>query len=530
MFIFINNVFAENTHITSFNLNGLSQSAKFNPQNGDEVLINIEMSASVKITRVYICYLEQECNGSKGNYVRYFSPGATTSSVSISWNGKVSTASNALFANEGEYRVMVSFYENGSATATNIFGQNNISVNFSGAGNIISTSTLESINITTFPTKTSYGIGDLLDISGMVVTGTYSDNSTLIEPVTVKDISGFNSSTSTSSQILTILYKDKITTFPVIISTTVPIVIIKIVNHYSTHYISEDLSTYAEEEILKISAGRERIAYVGTPISFTAKHDLINKNPYFNWSFGDATENTGEEITHIYKHPGEYFVVLNGVNGNGKAVSRTSVKVLEPKMTLSIKSNNLEIKNNGEYEINIGGWKIKDSKSEFLIPKDTIIDSNNFIILSASDIGFSFGLDDIVKIEDQSVDIIAFTKIFPGDVIAVINNSSSTVSQNISNLEGILGIKIGEAEKLVVNYKKGIIRVDNNQILSTSSVFLKSVLDSNQKKDNEDVKKVQDVAVIDEVVNSTTTVGFWKNMINLPSSGIKSIIKVFYDF
>ena len=75
--------------------------------------------------------------------------------------------------------------------------------------------TLSSIAITTPATKLSYTVGDTLDLAGLVVTGTYSDGSTLPEPVTATDVTGFSSSAPATGQLLTITYGGKTTTYTV---------------------------------------------------------------------------------------------------------------------------------------------------------------------------------------------------------------------------------------------------------------------------------------------------------------------------
>lgn len=59
---------------------------------------------------------------------------------------------------------------------------------------------LVSISITTQATKLNYYTGEALDISGLVVTGTYDDSSTKIEEIKLENISGFNSDTSQTGQ------------------------------------------------------------------------------------------------------------------------------------------------------------------------------------------------------------------------------------------------------------------------------------------------------------------------------------------
>nr|WP_309446489.1 bacterial Ig-like domain-containing protein [Desulfosporosinus nitroreducens] len=75
--------------------------------------------------------------------------------------------------------------------------------------------TLQSIAITTPATKLNYTVGDTLDISGLVVTGTYSDDSTKVEPITTANIKGFNSTVATTDQVLTITVGAKIMTYKV---------------------------------------------------------------------------------------------------------------------------------------------------------------------------------------------------------------------------------------------------------------------------------------------------------------------------
>ena len=84
------------------------------------------------------------------------------------------------------------------------------------------TNTLQSIAITTPATKLSYSIGDKLDITGLVVTGTYSDGSTKVESITAANVKGFNSSKASTNQVLTIKVGTKTTIYNVQIL-TVPI-------------------------------------------------------------------------------------------------------------------------------------------------------------------------------------------------------------------------------------------------------------------------------------------------------------------
>lgn len=75
--------------------------------------------------------------------------------------------------------------------------------------------TLSSIEITTPADKLLYLVGDALDITGLVITGTYSDASTSTLSASTTDITGFDSSASTTGQVLTITIDGQATTYTV---------------------------------------------------------------------------------------------------------------------------------------------------------------------------------------------------------------------------------------------------------------------------------------------------------------------------
>ena len=78
--------------------------------------------------------------------------------------------------------------------------------------------TLESITITTPANKLVYIVGETLDITGMVVTGHYSDGSTKVETITVDNVTGFNSSAPAVEQVLTVTVGSKTATYTITIN------------------------------------------------------------------------------------------------------------------------------------------------------------------------------------------------------------------------------------------------------------------------------------------------------------------------
>jgi len=74
---------------------------------------------------------------------------------------------------------------------------------------------LSSIVITNPADKLSYTVGDPLDVTGLAIEGTYSDESTSVEAVATSSISGFNSSVPATGQVLTVSIGRKTTTYNV---------------------------------------------------------------------------------------------------------------------------------------------------------------------------------------------------------------------------------------------------------------------------------------------------------------------------
>lgn len=74
---------------------------------------------------------------------------------------------------------------------------------------------LTGITITAPPQKLVYAVGEALDTTGLVVTGTYSDGSTAALNVAAADVKGFDSATAAASQTLTVASGGKTATYTV---------------------------------------------------------------------------------------------------------------------------------------------------------------------------------------------------------------------------------------------------------------------------------------------------------------------------
>lgn len=445
-------VFA-NPVITSFLLNNSASNVTFNPNYDESISIEVKSNVPVKFTRLYICSMDQICNGTSGNYTRYFTQTNISDTITKSWNGKKS--GDIEIVPEGEYRIMVSMTE-GTNPPVAEFGQFTIKVDFSN--NIIDNN--ENNSTTTDSTST-------------ITNNTASSNSTSI----------------------------------------------------SSHSSSIELSNYDQKESFEVSAGRERMASVGSPIEFDAKYTVESNNfcaPIFKWSFGDGFDAVGNMIKHTYKYGGVYQIILNASCGNMVSIARTVATILLPKISISKQDNNsIKILNNNNVEINLGLWKIGDGTKDFIFPQDTIISQKSSIILSYDNLDIESSSSK-VSLYDPSNNIVTYINLDNtiDDLPNLTQNNQASVL-----LDGNY-ISISSAEKLLKAYKETLAlnNIGNNQIPLIVATKQEKYLNIATNTQN----IVQTAAVYESINTSTTTT--WSKMISVPVNSIKSFLHMFYDF
>ena len=155
----------------------------------------------------------------------------------------------------------------------------------------------------------------------------------------------------------------------------------------SAHVSPLPLSSFSQKQELYISAGRDRIAAAGSPVLFETyaidAKGVRSQNISSVWSFGDGGQAGGMKVTHTYKYPGDYAVVLNASAGGNEAVSRAEVRVFAPKIVLTAEADgSITLSNDSAYEINIGGWKVAGTGGNFIFPSDTIVKTGKQISIS----------------------------------------------------------------------------------------------------------------------------------------------------
>jgi hypothetical protein len=160
-----------------------------------------------------------------------------------------------------------------------------------------------------------------------------------------------------------------------------------VVDTLSTHSSQSVITVSRDKEDFQVTAGRPRLGFVGAPLTFEGKIKVAKNTSSGSlqgiWSFGDGTEQTGERVRHSYEFAGDYIVVLNASLGDSSAVTKIKVKILEPQVNLNFDGQRaLEITNESNYELNIGGWILETADRRLILPRDTLIAKKSSIKIS----------------------------------------------------------------------------------------------------------------------------------------------------
>lgn len=156
----------------------------------------------------------------------------------------------------------------------------------------------------------------------------------------------------------------------------------------SVHSAQEIANTSGLKAEFEITAGRPRLGFVGAPLSFesrvkTSKGVAVGSRVRSLWSLGDGTQLFGDVISHAYMFAGDYVVIANSDSNGDHAVAKVSVKIVEPRVRLSLSpEGEAVVLNLDRGDLNIGGFIIADAARRFSIPPDTIIRANGSLKLS----------------------------------------------------------------------------------------------------------------------------------------------------
>ena len=161
---------------------------------------------------------------------------------------------------------------------------------------------IESIAVTTQPTKTTYEVGEQLDTTGLVVTATYNNETT--EVITDYTLSAFDSSTA-GTKTITVTYGEFTTTFTVTVNTPTVTSITVSGPTKTTYEKGETLDTAGLVVTAHYSDGSEAVITSG-----------------YQLSAFDSSSKGEKTITVIYEGQSATFTVtVNDTLGDSKAAA-----------------------------------------------------------------------------------------------------------------------------------------------------------------------------------------------------------------
>ena len=260
----------------------------------------------------------------------------------------------------------------------------------------------------------------------------------------------------------------------------------------STNQASSFLSTS-----LDISAGSDRVTSPGSPIWFQAssKKNISSSGLELSWSFGDGFVGSGPTVSHTYKYPGDYVVVLTARMGDIFSVSRWKVKVFEPNIVAVDKGEYLEIINNSNSEINLFNWKIENEGKGFvfqpntiILPRATLKLDKSLLTMKGTDNSLGLSIKNSLKKEVFAVAPTKQTDLqkISGD-LKVVEKEFSIIKEKAKNL-GLTGVgAFNFANVQAQNYPVSISENNSNEVKlteATSSSISNNIIYEAPKKES----------------------------------------------
>lgn len=120
-------------------------------------------------------------------------------------------------------------------------------------------------------------------------------------------------------------------------------------------------------------------------------------NARFLWNFGDGTVKSGKSVSHTYRNPGDYLIVLDVSSEKFAGTARQSVSVIKSPLSIGIIKDDgrklAKITNNDSFELDLSGWFIESNQNKFIIPLHTILLPKKSLVFDSEVLLFEIGTD-----------------------------------------------------------------------------------------------------------------------------------------
>ncbi len=143
---------------------------------------------------------------------------------------------------------------------------------------------------------------------------------------------------------------------------------------YSSHQSTTPIKSLVNTKKSEFTAGRVRLVLVNSVLTLEIPEASKFASANLTWAFGDGTKARGRKVEHIYRQAGDYVVVVTAGRGSDEEISRTTVKVLPADFSIDCSTpTNFTIGNSSKYEMNLGGWSIRQGEERLILAPDTIL-------------------------------------------------------------------------------------------------------------------------------------------------------------
>ena len=138
---------------------------------------------------------------------------------------------------------------------------------------------------------------------------------------------------------------------------------------------------------ISMEIGEDRTILVGADsvfevVVFGTKGEPL-ENPRVVWSFGDGTRKEGKKVLHHFAFPGTYVVIADAVSAGYSASARLTVTAVPAALSITQVTNEyIALKNNGDVEVNLGGWFLFSLGRQFQFPQNTIVLADQEVLIS----------------------------------------------------------------------------------------------------------------------------------------------------
>lgn len=129
---------------------------------------------------------------------------------------------------------------------------------------------------------------------------------------------------------------------------------------------------------IDIDAGGDRTVFVSADSIFEASVSGLIGEPLDSarvvWTFGNGDRKEGQKVLYNFAYPGTYVVVADASSGKYAASERFVVTAIPAQVRLTNVTNEyIAIKNDGDIDLDIGGWMLISGGRHFIFPQRTYI-------------------------------------------------------------------------------------------------------------------------------------------------------------